>query len=57
MFKKNHLTVKFIFTTQNGNVKQICHLFSRSRWLHNRHSSSQNVDPVVRHNADYAVNL
>ena len=47
-----NFTEKFVFTTENGNVKQICHMFSRRRRLHNRHSLSQNVDLVIRHNAD-----
>ena len=40
-----HFTEKFIFTTENSNVKQMCHLFSRCRLLHNLRSSSQNVVP------------
>ena len=52
VLEEEDFTEKFIFTIENGNVKQICHLFSRFPRLHNRHSSSQNVDLVVWHNAD-----
>ena len=43
-----HFTEKFVFTMENGNTKQICHLFLQCRLLHNRHSLSRNAGVVMQ---------